>query len=112
MVGYVGDHPLFEFQFIGRAAGHVAPEWPAAPSGLGNHRWVIEIDAVPRIVASVDARIEDEDESQLQGGLRHLPGSAGVGMRAVNAVPAVCRSEPGIRTTLDLAITAGQPPSR
>ena len=41
-------------------------------------------------------------------GLDRNPGIAATAMHCVNAIPAVCRAEPGIRTYLDLPLYTGR----
>jgi len=80
------------FEFIGRAAPHVAPHWPA-PAREGLHRWENRLFGTPNIVSSIEAGMEDTEGTS---------GSAATAMRAVNAVTAVCAAPPGIVTILDL----------
>jgi hypothetical protein len=98
-VGYRSIHRAFErgqericFEFIGRAAPHVAPHWPA-PAREGLHRWENRLYGDPNIVSSIEMGMEDPDGRS---------GSTATGLRAVNAVAAVCAAPPGIVTTLDL----------
>jgi len=82
------------FEFIGRAAPHVALEWPA-PAREGLHRWENRIYGAPNVVSSVEVGIDDP---------HGLAGAIATGMRAVNAVAPVCAATPGIKTILDLGL--------
>ena len=70
-----------------RAQGDVAPDW--ASSG-----WLVELGGEPTMKLSIPDWVSDP-----------LMATA---MHAVNAVPAVCRAEPGIRTFLDLPLIVGR----
>jgi hypothetical protein len=47
-------------------------------------------------------------DPQAPGALEHNPGIAATAMHCVNAIPAVCRAEPGIRSYLDLPLVCGR----
>jgi len=82
------------FEYIGRAAPHVAPAWPA-PAREGVHRWENRIYGEPNIVSSIELGVDDEAGTS---------GAVATGMRAVNAVGPVCAAAPGIATILDLGL--------
>jgi len=82
------------FEFIGRAAAHVAPDWPA-PAREGLHRWENRLYGTPNVVSSIEAGMDDREGTS---------GSAATAMRAVNAIAAVCAAPPGIVTILDLGL--------
>jgi len=82
------------FEYIGRAAPHVAPAWPA-PAREGVHRWENRIYGEPNIVSSIELGVDDEAGTS---------GAVATGMRAVNAVGPVCADAPGIATILDLGL--------
>jgi len=82
------------FEFIGRAAPHVAPEWPA-PAREGLHRWENRVYGTPNVVSSVEVGIDDPEG---------MAGAVATGMRAVNAIIPVCSATPGIKTVLDLGL--------
>lgn len=82
------------FEFIGRAAPHVAPDWPA-PAREGLHRWENRIYGAPNVVSSVEIGVDDPEG---------IAGAIATGMRAVNAVAPVCAAKPGIKTILDLGL--------
>jgi hypothetical protein len=96
--GIVRGEKRLEMNFIHRAAPHVAPRWPKAPAVPTC--WQVEIDSVPKLVNTTVLSVE-----------HGLPTYAGAGMRAANAVPAVCAAPPGIRTGLDLRVTGWATPS-
>ncbi len=71
-----------------RATGAVAPEW-AAPGCK------VETEGRPHLLL-------DLGDAWISNGL------AATTMHAVDAVPHVCRAEPGIRTFLDLPLIVGR----
>ncbi len=81
-------------EHVNRMAADLAPDWPTA-SRDGMYRITIEGD--PDIVCEMAAG--DPEHSS--------PGAmVATAMRAVNAVPYLVDAEPGLRTALDLPITA------
>ena len=44
----------------------------------------------------------------MQAGLVRNPGIVATALHCVNAIPYVCRAEPGLRTYLDLPLVAGR----
>lgn len=82
------------FEFIGRAAPHVAPYW-AAPAREGVHRWENRVYGTPNIVSSLELGLDDTEGNS---------GAIATGMRAVNAISAVYAAPPGIATILDLGL--------
>ncbi len=95
--GLSGGEERIRFEFIGRAAPHVAPDWPA-PAREGLHRWENRVRGAPDVVSSVEIGLNDP-----QG----VSGATATAMRAVNAVEAVCAAPPGIVTILDLGLLRG-----
>jgi hypothetical protein len=85
--GQVGGSPFVVFEAVYRADPAVAPEW--GPPG-----WALRMDGAPAVSLEL--------EHWLTNGL------LATAMHAVNAIPAVCAAEPGIRTFLDLPVIAGR----
>jgi len=80
--GRVGGRKRIIHETVWRMHKSVAPEWPT-----GKHS--VAVEGTPRMSISLDADwISD--------------GLLGTAMHAVNAIPHVCRADPGIRTLLDL----------
>ena len=80
---------------------HLDPAWNFGPAG---ERFEVEI------VGDPPARVTFKgwQPETVEEGLIRNPGVVATAMHCVNAVPYVCRAEPGIRTYLDLPIIAGR----
>lgn len=86
--GRVGGHKRIIHETVWRMHKSVAPEWPT-----GKH--TVSIEGTPRMSIALDVDwISD--------------GLLGTAMHAVNAIEAVCRADPGIRTFLDLPWVFGR----
>src|SRR5215203_5879885 len=93
-IGVVGGRDAIVIEHVNRMAADLAPEWPTA-SRDGVYR--ITIEGEPDIVCEM--AVGDPEHSS--------PGAmVATAMRAVNAVPYLVDAEPGLRTALDLPITA------
>jgi 2,4-diaminopentanoate dehydrogenase len=87
----IKGNPCVVYDMVWRVSNDVAPQWP---SGKAHYEVIIEGDPTVRCrldIESTDARGT----------------SVATAMNAVNAIPAVCNSEPGIKTRLDLPMYAG-----
>jgi hypothetical protein len=98
--GIVKGEPAIVVEHVTRLRGDLAPGWPQ-PAGKGSYR--ITIEGNPNVKAEIELEGEDGDENT--GGL------LATAMRLLNAVPAVCRAEPGLLSVLDLPLICG-PASR
>jgi hypothetical protein len=77
------------------------PAWTFGPAG---ERFEVEVIGDPPVHVTFKGwQPETVDE-----GLVRNPGVVATAMHCVNAVPYVCRAEPGIRTYLDLPMIAGR----
>jgi hypothetical protein len=74
---------------------HLAPAWSFGPEG---ERFEVEISGDP----SVKTVFHGLHPESIASGLVRNPGVVATALQCVNAIPAVCRAEPGIRTYLDL----------
>jgi hypothetical protein len=87
--GIVDGKPRIVHETVWRMHKSVAPNWP-----VGKHSLTIE--GRPRIHVALDADwISD--------------GLLATALHAVNAIPAVCAAEPGIKTRLDLPLIVPRP---
>ena len=77
------------------------PAWSFGPEG---ERFEVEITGDP----PVRATFAGWQPQSVAAGLVRNPGVVATAMHCVNAVPYVCRAEPGIRTYLDLPLIAGR----
>jgi hypothetical protein len=80
---------------------HLDPGWSFGPAG---HRFEIEITGDPSMLVCFTGL---HPESVADGLIRN-PGVVATANHCVNAIPYVCRAEPGIRTYLDLPLIAGR----
>ena len=77
------------------------PAWNFGPAG---ERFEVEVVGDPPVVVT----FKGWQPETVEEGLVRNPGIVATAMHCVNAVPYVCRAEPGIRTYLDLPIIAGR----
>lgn len=80
---------------------HLDPAWTFGPQG---ERFEVEIQGDPPVRVSFHGLHPDSIEE----GLRRNRGIVATAMHCVNAIPYVCRAEPGIRTYLDLPLVSGR----
>lgn len=80
---------------------HLEPAWTFGPQG---ERFEVEIQGDPPVRVSFHGLHPDS----IAEGLRRNRGIVATAMHCVNAIPAVCRAEPGIRTYLDLPLVSGR----
>jgi len=98
--GIVRGEPRIIIDHIHRCVPDAAPDWPR-PASDPAHANRIEIIGSPNI--SQETVIADEFTGDGNAG-----GCLSTGMRAINAIPAVCAAKPGILSTLDLPLIAGR----
>ena len=89
--GIVAGEPRIFYDIVWRVSDEIASDWPR-----GDACYEVAIDGDP----SLRCRFEMEVESG-----RHI--SLVTAMHAVNAIPAVCRASPGLKTDLDLPLFGG-----
>lgn len=77
------------------------PAWTFGPEG---ERFEVEVVGDP----PVNLTIKGWQPGTVEEGLVRNPGVVATAMHCVNAIPYVCRAEPGIRTYLDLPLIAGR----
>ena len=77
------------------------PAWNFGPAG---ERFEVEVVGDPPITVT----FKGWQPETVEEGLVRNPGVVATAMHCVNAVPYVCRAEPGIRTYLDLPMIAGR----
>jgi 2,4-diaminopentanoate dehydrogenase len=80
---------------------HLDPAWSFGPAG---HRFEIEITGDPSMLVTFTGL----QPGSVADGLLRNPGVVATANHCVNAVPYVCRAEPGIKTYLDLPLIAGR----
>lgn len=80
---------------------HLDPAWNFGPAG---ERFEVEVVGDPSVVVT----FKGWQPATVEEGLQRNPGVVATAMHCVNAVPYVCRADPGIRTFLDLPLIAGR----
>jgi len=93
--GIVGGRPAIVVEHVTRLDDELAPEWP---QGKGSYRVLIKGTPAMR------CELEFEDEK----GDRAVGGVLLAATRVVNAIPAVCRANPGLLSALDLPLVTGR----
>jgi len=77
------------------------PAWTWGPAG---ERFEIEVTGDPSCLTTFTKL----HPHSIEAGLERNPGIVATAMHCVNAVPYVCRADPGLRTYLDLPLVAGR----
>jgi hypothetical protein len=80
---------------------HLDPAWRFGPAG---ERFEVEVSGDPNCLTTFK-KLHPET---VEAGLLRNPGIVATAMHCVNAIPYVCRAEPGLRTYLDLPLVAGR----
>ena len=79
---------------------HLEPAWGFGPKG---ERFEVEVTGDPSSLTTF-SKLHPES---VAAGLQRNPGIVATAMHCVNAIPAVCQADPGLRTYLDLPLVAG-----
>ncbi len=80
---------------------HLEPAWTFGPHG---ERFEVEVTGDPSCLTT----FRSLHPISIEAGLQRNPGIVATAMHCVNAVPYVCRAEPGLSTYLDLPLVAGR----
>jgi hypothetical protein len=100
--GTVGGVPFMTVRtnwFMGQE--HLDPPWTFGPEG---ERFEVEVRGDP----PVKLTFHGLHPASIEEGLERNRGIVATAMHCVNAIPYVCRAEPGIRTYLDLPLVSGR----
>jgi hypothetical protein len=97
VAGLFAGRNVISLSHVTRARADLAPDWPRPLRGDA-YRVVIEGD--PRL--DCEFEFASEDGSNLDGGF------AITAMRAINAIPSVVASEPGVKSVFDLPPITGR----
>jgi hypothetical protein len=95
--GIVRGQPAIVVEHVTRLRDDIAPHWPRG-SGPGTYR--VTIEGMPSMRCDLQIGFKSHDHN--------IDGCVGTAMRLVNAIPAVCRAEPGVKSWLDLPLIAGR----
>lgn len=94
--GMAHGRPVVVTEHVNRLSDRSAPDWPQPPEGRpGVHRCIVKGN--PSV--QLECFVTGEDGDHNTGGVQTTA------MRVLNAIPALCESEPGLISTLDLPVT-------
>jgi hypothetical protein len=102
--GCVGGHPVIEFAFVTRYDDAAGPDWPA-PRGCYGGCYRIEVDGSLSLDVDINLVGTRDTPEQTRG---FATSSAQLGAYlmttspAINAIPFLCRAEPGLYGSMDL----------
>ncbi len=109
-----GQRHRFSGWVDGRSVIEVETRWKVVRDDLGEGMpedgectWTITVEGDPSIRNVVSLAETFDPESPDRELYSSQRGMVSIAMHALNAVPAVCAAEPGVRTFLDLPIVAG-----
>ncbi len=95
--GIVRGQPVIVVEHVTRLRDDIAPDWPHG-SGPGTYR--VTIEGMPSMRCDLQIGFKSDDHN--------IDGCVGTAMRLVNAIPAVCKAAPGVKSWLDLPVIAGR----
>jgi 2,4-diaminopentanoate dehydrogenase len=100
--GILAGRPVFELAQVWVMGSDVEPAMPVA------HGYLVAVDGEPKIQARFMILPHQEDMSKMTLEDFHGLGMIITALPAVNAIPAVCAAEPGIRSYADLPLISGR----
>jgi len=95
--GIVRGKPVIFVEHVTRLRDDIAPHWPQG-SGPGTYR--VTIEGMPSMRCDLQIGFKSHDHN--------IDGCVATAMRLVNAIPAVCQAEPGVKSWLDLPVIAAR----
>ena len=95
--GIVGGKPVIVVEHVTRLRDDIAPHWP---HGVGPGTYRVTIEGMPSMRCDLQIGFKSPDHN--------IDGCVATAMRLVNAIPAVCRAQPGVKSWLDLPVIAGR----
>jgi len=98
--GVVDGKPLIENCQVWAMAKNLDPQWSI------EHAYLIDIQGDPHVHSRIDI-LPAGDLAAMGGRDFHAVGMTITGLPSINAIPAVCAAEPGIRTYAELPVVAG-----
>lgn len=98
--GHVGGRVLIDLQVQWRKGQRLEPDWEL------HDGYVIDIEGRPCVHTTLQMRPPADFEGKTLADFMRLA-MIGTGMPAVNAIPALCAAEPGIRTYPELPLITG-----
>jgi 4-hydroxy-tetrahydrodipicolinate reductase len=97
--GYVAGEARIVIEHVNRITHAAAPHWPRAKIEE-NDAYRVIVEGSPNIVQETAFRSERDGDPNAGGCLAN-------GMRAIQAIPAVCAARPGVLSALDLPLIPG-----
>ena len=97
VAGIVRGKPVIVVEHVTRLRDDIAPHWPQG-SGPGTYR--VTIEGMPSMRCDLQIGFNSPDHN--------IDGCVATAMRLVNAIPAVCRATPGVKSWLDMPVIAGR----
>ncbi len=97
VAGMARGKAVIVVEHVTRLRDDIAPHWPQG-SGPGTYR--VTIEGMPAMRCDLQIGFNSPDHN--------IDGCVGTAMRLVNAIPAVCRATPGVKSWLDLPLIAGR----
>lgn len=95
--GMVGGKPVITVEHVTRLRDDLAPDWP---HGVGPGTYRVTIEGMPSMRLDLQIGFHSDDHN--------IDGCVASAMRVVNAIPTVCKAEPGLKTWVDLPLFAGR----
>jgi hypothetical protein len=94
--GIVQGRTAIVMEHVNRLASAAAPDWPVAPEGR---------PGVHRVIVTGNPGVEINTHLGLDGVDHNVAGVVATAAKAVNAIPAVCASPPGLVSLRDLPVS-------
>ena len=95
--GMVKGHARIVVEHVTRLRDDIAPHWP---HGVGPGTYRVTIEGMPSMRCDLNIGFHSSDHN--------IDGCVGTAMRLINAIPVVCRAEPGVKSWIDLPVIAGR----
>jgi 2,4-diaminopentanoate dehydrogenase len=98
-IGVVDGQEVITVEHVDRMAKDVAPDWPKSRAGGIDGVWRVIIEGEPSFDAEFEVGFNPDEDATPHGLLA-------TGMRAINAIPWVCKAPPGLVDALHMPITS------
>jgi hypothetical protein len=100
-LGKVGDRTIIDLSVRWRKGYALEPDWPV------EHGYLVEVEGSPQVKTKLEIRPPREFRAKRAEDFMVL-GMIMTALPAVQAIPAVCQAEPGIRTYADLPLVTAR----
>lgn len=102
--GIVNGKAAFILRTYWKTSMDIEPAWPVASEKEVS--WTITVEGTPSYRINLEVCSSFDESNPMFGKGGETGAVLGTAIHAINAIPAVCQAEPGIRTFLDLPIIA------